>query len=421
VDLTWNAAPGATSYDVLRDGTKIKTLTGTSFSDTDRPPGTYRYTVVAVNGGTTSDPSGEATATVEADMVKPTVTPQASCDGRTLSEVVGPIEVTASDDRGNDVTAQVKVDGQTVFGPEAVLGSFRFDWDTRTTTNGPHTMQFIVRDAAGNETVMDCPWTVYNRALSVPITGPADGATVSGNVVIGFQPLADGASTGAPVNLSIDGASVASKTLAPYTFTWDTTKVAKGLHTMKADMGWMGYSGTMATSTIQVRVENVAPPQPSGLVAAYGFEETSGTSVTDSSGKSSTGTISGATSATGGKFGRALSFDGVNDLVTVTDSNLLDLAPGMTLEAWVKPTTVNDWRTVLLKERPGQLAYALYAATDSGRPMVEASASSQPSLSGSAARRWARGATWPRRMTARRCGCMSTARRWPASRSAARS
>jgi len=61
----------------------------------------------------------------------------------------------------------------------------------------------------------------------------------------------------------------------------------------------------------------------------------------------------------------------------VPDSNLLDLAPGMTLEAWVKPTTVSGWRTVLLKERPGQLTYALYAAGDSGRPLTEVTAGTQ--------------------------------------------
>jgi hypothetical protein len=71
--------------------------------------------------------------------------------------------------------------------------------------------------------------------------------------------------------------------------------------------------------------------------------------------------------------------------VTVPDSNLLDLAPGMTLEAWVKPTTVSDWRTVLLKERPGQLAYALYAAGEGGRPMAEVSAGTQRDARGTAA------------------------------------
>ena len=58
----------------------------------------------------------------------------------------------------------------------------------------------------------------------------------------------------------------------------------------------------------------------------------------------------------------ALSFDGADDLVTIADSNSLDLVSGMTLEAWVNPTALGaPWRTVLLKEQPGNLAYALYA------------------------------------------------------------
>ena len=41
----------------------------------------------------------------------------------------------------------------------------------------------------------------------------------------------------------------------------------------------------------------------------------------------------------------------------------------MTLEAWVNPTGAGaDWRTVVLKERPGFMVYALYADTDTGRP-----------------------------------------------------
>ncbi|KAF0187429.1 MAG: Mo-co oxidoreductase dimerization domain-containing protein, partial [Gammaproteobacteria bacterium] len=43
----------------------------------------------------------------------------------------------------------------------------------------------------------------------------------------------------------------------------------------------------------------------------------------------------------------------------------------MTLEAWVKPTSItSDWRTVVLKERPSGLAYALYATDGASRPPV---------------------------------------------------
>jgi fibronectin type 3 domain-containing protein len=164
-----------------------------------------------------------------------------------------------------------------------------------------------------------------------------------------------------------------------------TTGLANGPHAFTA-VARDTAGNTKTSQPCVYDVQNAtAPPPPVGLVAAYGFEETSGTTAADSSGKGSTGTVSGATPVTGGKFGRALSFDGINDLVTVPDANALDLAPGMTLEAWVKPTTVSGWRTALLKERPGQLSYALYAAADNGRPQTEISAGASREARGTAA------------------------------------
>ena len=41
----------------------------------------------------------------------------------------------------------------------------------------------------------------------------------------------------------------------------------------------------------------------------------------------------------------------------------------MTLEAWVYPTALGSaWRTVLLKEQPGNLVYGLYAGEGTPRP-----------------------------------------------------
>ena len=45
----------------------------------------------------------------------------------------------------------------------------------------------------------------------------------------------------------------------------------------------------------------------------------------------------------------------------------------MTIEAWVKTHSAN-WSTVLLKERPGSLAYALYSSEGTGKPMAEITA-----------------------------------------------
>ena len=53
-----------------------------------------------------------------------------------------------------------------------------------------------------------------------------------------------------------------------------------------------------------------------GLVAAYGFEEGSGTTIGDVTGQSNNGVASGTTWSTAGKFGNALVFNGTNAVVT---------------------------------------------------------------------------------------------------------
>jgi Concanavalin A-like lectin/glucanases superfamily/Domain of unknown function (DUF1929)/Bacterial Ig domain len=106
----------------------------------------------------------------------------------------------------------------------------------------------------------------------------------------------------------------------------------------------------------------------SGLVAAYGFDEGTGTTTADVSGSANTGTITGATWSTAGRNGRALSFNGTSNWVTVPDAAGLRLSTGMTLEAWVRPAANTGWRTVLMKERPGGMSYDLYGFDNSGRP-----------------------------------------------------
>jgi hypothetical protein len=110
-------------------------------------------------------------------------------------------------------------------------------------------------------------------------------------------------------------------------------------------------------------------PGTAGLVAAYSFEAGFGTSVADASGRGNGGSISGAAWSAAGRFGSALSFDGVDDWVTVADAASLDLTDGMTVEAWVRPAALGGWRTVAFKEQLGGMVYALYADQAGGRPL----------------------------------------------------
>lgn len=111
-------------------------------------------------------------------------------------------------------------------------------------------------------------------------------------------------------------------------------------------------AGRKASESLSTTGGSSGPP--TGLVAAYGFEEGSGSSVADASGQDNDGDIDGATWTTSGKFGNALDFDGVNDLVLVSDSSSLALDSAMTLSAWVRPaSSANVRRPVVSKSGNG--------------------------------------------------------------------
>ena len=128
-----------------------------------------------------------------------------------------------------------------------------------------------------------------------------------------------------------------------------------------------GTSSTVSGSTT-VASENTT------AVAAFGFEEAAGNVSVDDAGGND-GTLAGPTRVNTGKFGRALYFDGKDDVVNVPDAPTLRLSTGMTLEAWVKPDAATNWRTILFKEAMG-VGYSLYsnANTDNASAHIGTSA-----------------------------------------------
>ena len=198
---------------------------------------------------------------------------------------------------------------------------------------------------------------------SVAFSAPAPQSTVSGSVTVSASASDDVGIAG--VQFQLDGGALgAERTTAPYVMTWSTTGTANGAHTLTAVA--RDAAGNRTSASLDVVVSNTAQA-PGGLVAAYGFNETSGVQVIDASSQNNTGTLSSATRSTIGKFGGALSFNGTSAWVTVPDAPSLELTTGMTLEAWVNPTTLTAWRTVILKETTGGLAYSLYAANSASR------------------------------------------------------
>ena len=64
---------------------------------------------------------------------------------------------------------------------------------------------------------------------------------------------------------------------------------------------------------------------------------------------------------------------------SVADSDTLEPRRRYTIEAWLYPRSTG-WRTALLKESAGGLAYALYASTNNSLPSLEIQASATTEL-----------------------------------------
>jgi hypothetical protein len=237
----------------------------------------------------------------------------------------------------------------------------------------PGTYYYAVRavDGAGNfgPASNEASATVDAQPPTVSVTEPAAGATLSATVTLSATAADDVGVAG--VQFQVDGVALgAEDTTAPYSVSWDTTAATNAAHEVTAVA--RDAAGNRTTSaSVSVTVSNAAPPPPpDGPVAAYAFDEGTGLTTADATGKGHIGTLGGGVAWTPtGHSGGALSFDGVDDVVAVADAVDLDLASGMTLEAWVKPTALGStWRTVVIKEQASDLVYALYAHTDAALP-----------------------------------------------------
>ena len=94
-------------------------------------------------------------------------------------------------------------------------------------------------------------------------------------------------------------------------------------------------------STVDIGFHYVASsPSPQALIAHWRLDEVGGTTATDSSGNGFHGQLSnGPLWSLGGRTGGCLSFDGINDIVTVVDAPLLEVGrqnADFSLAMWVK-------------------------------------------------------------------------------------
>ncbi len=173
----------------------------------------------------------------------------------------------------------------------------------------------------------------------------SSGATSTCTVTIS-QVVPSGAVT---VALSSNNAALtvpASVSVASGTSSVSFAANASSVSTSQTATITASLNGKSITTSVSIQSPSGIP----GLVAAYGFNEGTGSTVYDASGNGNSGQISGATWTNSGKYGSALVFNGSSARVNINDSASLHLTSAMTLEAWVNPSTVSSaWRDIIYK------------------------------------------------------------------------
>jgi hypothetical protein len=209
--------------------------------------------------------------------------------------------------------------------------------------------------------------TVSDGALSTPtsfgltVTAVNDAPTIS---AIANQTTSAGAAVG-PLSFTVGDAETAAASLIvsgssnKQTLVPDANIVFGGSaanRTVTVTPA-AGQTGT-ATITVTVSDGTASTPTsfgltvnavPAGLRAAYAFSEGQGPNTADASGNVNTGVLTNGPTWTTGRYGNAISFDGVNDFVTAPDSASLDLTTTGTIEAWVRLNAVGLWHGLIAK------------------------------------------------------------------------
>ena len=310
----------------------------------------------------------------------------------------------------NEISATIPDPVSVDFTASATNGNASLIVSFTPTTSGTITgYQWDFGDASIPASTSQFPTVTYKNpgtySVSLTVTSPSGNVTNTKENLITVTtppPVANFSATPtsgvAPVSVSFKDTSTGNITGRLWAFGDGVTSTdvnpthiysTAGTYSVSLTVTGAGGSDTKTNNGF-ISVSAPPPPPPpattdnKGLVAAYGFEEATGSTVADASGKGNHGTIRGAVRITKGRYGKALKFDGKSAWVTVKDSASLDLSKSMTLEAWVYPLSQTAGaNTVILKEAYKAGVYALYSERSNNLPVSYFNDGRYSSISGS--------------------------------------
>ena len=252
---------GVTKVEFYVDGVLSASGTAASFSfswnSTAVVNGSHSLTAKAYDAaGNTASASVSVTVN-NIDTTPPKVTIASPLTGATVAGTVAVIG-TATDNVG--VTkVEFYIDG--VLSTSGTVAAFSFSWNSTSKANGSHTITLKAYDAAKNIGSASLSVTVNNSGDTTPpkvtIASPLTGATVAGTASVTGTATDNVGVT--KVEFYVDGVLSASGTAASFSFSWNSTSVANGSHTLMAKA--YDAAGNTSSASVSVTVSNAATSQ----------------------------------------------------------------------------------------------------------------------------------------------------------------
>ncbi len=161
-----------------------------------------------------------------------------------------------------------------------------------------------------------------------------------------------GSYDGTTMRFHVNGELVGSATITyePVPTDKSTFKIGTGAASWIGGMDEMAYYDTALTPE-QVAIHHaVGRYRPVADVVTFHLDEGTGSTIHDSGHNEATGALQNGTGWTTGKYGNALSFDGIDDYADCGNDTSLLCPDEITIEAWINPTDITGRREIATKE-----------------------------------------------------------------------
>jgi hypothetical protein len=237
-----NVAPYKYNWDTTSVANGTYTLSAKAYDTSGNVGQTLKTTVTVSNVSTV-------------DATAPTVSITSPSAG---SKVGGVITINASATDSVGVTkVAFYVDG--VLKATDTASPFSYGWDTKTSTNGSHTLMVKAYDAAGNSRASSASVAVFNdtTAPTVSITSPSACSKVGGVITINTSATDSVGVT--KVAFYVDGVLKATDTASPFSYGWDTKTSTNGSHTLMVKAYDAAGNSRASSAAITVFNDTTAP------------------------------------------------------------------------------------------------------------------------------------------------------------------